>query len=65
MAQLKDSYKGGAQFDIKSCSGRSVELNTQKGEGGMKPAFSGKSDPGGTHPGYDGDNAPSPSIVVP
>ena len=65
MAQVKDSYKGGAQFAIKGLNGRSVELNTQRGEGGMKPAFSGKSDPGNTHPGYDGDNAPSPSVILP
>ena len=65
MAQLKDSYQGGSQFQIKTLNGRSVELNTQRGEGGMKPAFSGKSDPGGTHPGYDGDNADCPSVILP
>lgn len=56
MAQVK-GYQGGYQFQIRPLSGRSVELNTQKGEGGMKPAFSGKSDPGDTHPGREGDNA--------
>lgn len=37
--------------DIKSINGTSMNLNTQKGEGGMKPsAKAGTADPGGTKP---------------
>lgn len=56
MAKL-ETYKGGSQFDIKSVSGSSMALNTQRGEGGMKPSASGKHNPGDTHPGCEGTTA--------
>jgi hypothetical protein len=53
-----DTYKGGAQFQIKSVMGTSMNLNTEKGFGGHKPSASaGTSNPGGTSPGKEMDGS--------
>ena len=59
MAQLK-TYRGGGQFEKMESNGSSMALNTQKGCGGMKPSETGNHNPGGTHPGRDGDETAVP-----
>ena len=65
MARVNDTYKGGKVFQIDSIKGSSTALNTQRGEGGHKPDWRGNTSPGDTNPGYDGDNIPTPSVVIP
>ena len=42
---------------VKGVSGTSMALNTQAGEGSMKPSASGKDSPGGTKPDRPADKA--------